>query len=1060
MKNRRILLVIALTLMSILLVSCQKKTEEPNTTAGPNTTVVTTTTEPPITTNNTQAPTTTTQAPVTTTQAPVTNTQAPVTTTQDTGSDKDSISLLMIGNSHSDDTNEWTWQILNDLGYKNILIGTMYIPGCTIEYHYFNAVNNNAYYEFRTTTTGPLATRYDTTLEYAIKYADWDFISLQQYTGYYRNDIVDVDLDGLIEYVKSKATNPDVELIFNMTWSHKANIDEARQYFQNSMDIWYNNIVSLTEEKIMKRDAFTRLVPNGTTVQNLTTKYPLEKIFRDDLHLSEYFGRYAASMTMAKVISGKSIDNASFKPDSMTDAEQRDIITCVNEAVNNPYKQIDATSEITKIKGTITDANGVPQAGVNFFHDDVLLGSTDSEGKFIFNIYKPTSQYVISLDKYGYEPKQMTVDANPEEKVLTMNEQITASEVTYDLNDYTYVCEFGNPRFKAYVRRDNNGLYFLFEGPTGSLDNVTGHGLWTFISTGIPGSSRFTDSDAYGFQILGKDTSQLVVENLGGSNTSKCEGLGVIVDETNTKLVAILSIPFKFFNQKLGAIITKDSIVGFSFATEIVNNAYSYGFDYNDGSMNEYKNVDDPRTYLRIDSESNLFNSSTNSKTSAESADFDLNEFKQITTFGNPKFVSYVKRDDNAIYFAYIGSAGALNSVAACGLWTFISTYEPTHSRFTDQNAYTFQIRGKTIGALIIESPAGNTDASKLQLNVSEEDGILSVLFKIPYAFFNQKYGATIDKNSVIGVSFATEIIAGGFNYGFDYNDGVTNEYKNVDDPTTYLRIDKSCNLYNSSTNEPMNQIQYEVFNNATLDSFPTLVKGWNNVKLSYDGITIDTMVFIPESYDGVKEYPILTYLHGDGERGLSAYGVLCSSCALPAQLAESEIKETIIFIPATPVSWITVDRDRNGGSGPFQSYNYSEVVEAKQLTGSIAMLNKLMTVLKVDTNKVYLSGYSRGAFATYYLLAKYPSVITAAVVCAGIGPKDKVSMFKDIPIYVFHGDKDDVVSYADDHAMFEEYTTLGGEGIFKTCINGDHGIVSYMRAEDFITWLYSKSKS
>lgn len=1058
MKNRKILLVITLALMSVLLVSCQKKTEAPNTTGAPQTT-----TQTPRTT--TQAPTTTTQAPITTTQAPGTTTQAPVTTTTSENEEFDSKTLkfLMIGNSHSDDTNEWAWYIAKDLGYENVTIGTMFIPGCTVQVHANNAVNNSPAYEFRTTTTGPLETRYNTTIDYAVKYTDWDFISFQQLSTFAGlSDKCDENLDVLLNYVKERTTNPNVKFVWNMTWPYLEGNEEIKNFYQNSTVLMYSSVVSVCQEKIVNNYDFYKINPNGTAVMNLCSFYPYEVVYRDTLHMSQNVGRYLAGLMMMATITGKSIDNVKFKTEGMSDEMQKKIILSVNEALKNPFKTINSSSsEVYKITGKITDNNNSPLAGVHIYHSGTLLATTEENGDFTTNILKPNQEYELVLDKFGYEKETFTIEENDfSNKVLTINKTLTKSNITVDLADYKYVVDFGNPRFSAYVKRNENDITFVFTGNEGSLDSISGYGLWTFISTSIPASSRFTDSDSYGFQIVGKDSSKLYIENLGGQNNVPCEGLGFSLTEVSGDLCVVLTIPYAFFNQKQGANITKDSIVGFSFATEIISGQYSYGFDYNDGKTNEFKNVDDPRTYLRIDGSNNLFNSNTNSIQEEININFDANEYTEITTFGNPKFVSYVKRDSSAIYFAYIGKAHSLDSVAACGLWTFISTYEPTTSRFTDQNAYTFMIRSKSKSNLLIESPGGNNSPTLVDLSVEESGESLIAILRIPYAFFNQKYGSNITEDSIIGVSFATEIYANAYSYGFDYNDGVTNEYKNVDDPTTYLRIDKNCRLFNSSTNEPMNQIQYEVFNNATLDSFPTLVKGWNNVKLSYDGITIDTMVFLPESYDGVKEYPILTYLHGDGERGLSAFGVLCSNCALPAQQAESNIKETIIFIPATPVSWITTDRDRNGGSGPFPSYNYSEVVESKQLTGSIAMLNKLMEVLKVDTDRVYLSGYSRGAFASYYLLAKYPSVITAAVVCAGIGPKDKVETFKDIPIYVFHGDRDDVVSYADDHEMFEEYTSLGGEGVFKTCVNGDHGIVSYMKAEDFITWLYSKSKS
>ena len=1045
MKIRNILLSVFVAATCIFLTSCQKKTVSPSETKSQTTTV---------------APKTTTEAPKTTTKAP--SSDVVTTTEKKEEFNSKTLKFLMIGNSHSDDTNEWAWYIAKDLGYENVTIGTMYIPGCTVQVHANNAINNSPAYEFRTTTTGPLETRYDTTIDYAVKYTDWDFISFQQLSTFAGlSDKCDENLDVLLNYVKERTTNPNVKFIWNMTWPYIEGNEEIKNFYQNSTVLMYSSIVSVCQEKIVNNYDFYKINPNGTAVMNLCSFYPYEVVYRDTLHMSQNVGRYLAGLMMMATITGKSIDNVKFKTEGMTDEMQQRIILSVNEALKNPFKTINSSSnEVYTINGKVTDENNTPLAGVHIYHAGSLISTTDENGNYTGNILKPNQEYELVYDIFGYEKETAKVNETDfNNKIATINKTLTKLQNAVNLDEFKYVVDFGIPRFKAYVKRNENDVTFVFTGNEGSLDSVSGYGLWTFISTSIPASSRFTDSDSYGFQIVGKDSSKLYIENLGGQNNVPCEGLGFALTEDSGHLCVVLTIPYAFFNQKQGANITKDSIIGFSFATEIISGQYSYGFEYNDGKTTEYKNVDDPRTYLRIDGSNNLFNSNTNSVQEEIDIDFDVNEYTEITTFGNPKFVSYVKRDNDAIYFSYIGKAHSLDSVAACGLWTFISTYEPTTSRFSDQNAYSFMIRSKSKSNLLIENPGGNTDPTLIELSVEETGETLIAVLKIPYAFFNQKYGANITKDSVIGVSFATEIYQNAYNYGFDFNDGVTNQYKNVDDPTTYLRIDKNCRLFNSSTNEPQSTIQYETFNNVSLDSFPELVKGWNNVKLNYDGTIIDTMVFIPESYDGSKEFPILTYLHGDGERGLSAYGVLCSECALSAQLAEKNIKDTIIFIPATPVSWITCNPD-NYENNLCVSFNYSQVTESKQLTGSIAMLTKMISTLKVDTNKIYLAGYSRGAMATYYLLAKYPNVITAAVISAGVGVKDKVEEYKDVPIYVFHGDKDDVVSYADDIALFNQYTELGGNGVFKTCINGNHGIVSYMKAEDFITWLYSQSKS
>ena len=41
------------------------------------------------------------------------------------------LKILTVGNSFSDDTMEYVWQIADDLGVENIYLGNLFIGGCT-----------------------------------------------------------------------------------------------------------------------------------------------------------------------------------------------------------------------------------------------------------------------------------------------------------------------------------------------------------------------------------------------------------------------------------------------------------------------------------------------------------------------------------------------------------------------------------------------------------------------------------------------------------------------------------------------------------------------------------------------------------------------------------------------------------------------------------------------------------------------------------------------------------------------------------------------------------------
>ena len=60
-----------------------------------------------------------------------------------------SLKILFIGNSYSDDTIQWAWQIATSAGLENVLVANLYRGGCTIEEHLSFLNRDSSPYVFR-----------------------------------------------------------------------------------------------------------------------------------------------------------------------------------------------------------------------------------------------------------------------------------------------------------------------------------------------------------------------------------------------------------------------------------------------------------------------------------------------------------------------------------------------------------------------------------------------------------------------------------------------------------------------------------------------------------------------------------------------------------------------------------------------------------------------------------------------------------------------------------------------------------------------------------------------
>ena len=257
-----------------------------------------------------------------------------------------SIKVLMIGNSFSDDTSDLAPHILDELGYI-YEFGNMYISGCSIGTHYTNATQNNANYYFRYYENGEWTTRYtgkNVTLEYGVTFKDWDIITFQQASGSSGLPDTYANLGNLMEYVKGKATNNDVQFMFNMTWAYAT--DCTRSYFANydndSMKM-YNAIISTVQDVVVGQYNLP-VIPCGTAVQNARTstsfKGGLESLlYRDGYHLTKASnGRYIAALTFVSFITGEDISNITYKPKNVNTTKKKN--TCIESVVNalaNPF---------------------------------------------------------------------------------------------------------------------------------------------------------------------------------------------------------------------------------------------------------------------------------------------------------------------------------------------------------------------------------------------------------------------------------------------------------------------------------------------------------------------------------------------------------------------------------------------------------------------------------------------------------------------------------------------------------------------------------------------------
>ena len=326
MKKRVVcLFLVVICLFSLALTGCGKTDNTPETTGVPF---------------STTAPVQPTQATTAPTTEPTTEPTEPAKV-----ADKDAwkadgvLKILTIGNSFSTDCMQFVYEIAEAAGAKDIMLGNLYIGGCSLNKHLTNLKADSADYTYYTNDGSGWTSEKNYKMTDAIKSDNWDFISFQQSSS--RSGIASqyTDIEIIVPMVEALCTNENVEFIWHMTWAYQQDsTNSSFESYNNDQMTMYNAIVDAVQQHIVPCKKITRIVPNGTAIQNARTSYVGDELTRDGYHLSKQEGRLIAGISMVATTMG--IDYDTIQLTDIYDDEKfvKMALESVKNALENPFE--------------------------------------------------------------------------------------------------------------------------------------------------------------------------------------------------------------------------------------------------------------------------------------------------------------------------------------------------------------------------------------------------------------------------------------------------------------------------------------------------------------------------------------------------------------------------------------------------------------------------------------------------------------------------------------------------------------------------------------------------
>lgn len=225
---------------------------------------------------------------------------------------------------------------------------------------------------------------------------------------------------------------------------------------------------------------------------------------------------------------------------------------------------------------------------------------------------------------------------------------------------------------------------------------------------------------------------------------------------------------------------------------------------------------------------------------------------------------------------------------------------------------------------------------------------------------------------------------------------------------------------------------------------------------------TLPYRILYPDNFDSSREYPLVLFLHGAGERGNDNLAQLMHGSRLFAREDVQEQFPAVVLFPQCPSNsfWANVETTRDTMPYSFDFQTSGPPTAAMRLL--LELLDEHKSKPYIDQRRLYVGGLSMGGMGTLELLRRQPDTFAAAIaICGGDNPENASKYAHKVSIWLLHGEADPVVPVRYSIAMAEELRKLEADVKLTTYPGIGHTSWEQAFAEpNLLPWLFSKQKA
>lgn len=211
-----------------------------------------------------------------------------------------------------------------------------------------------------------------------------------------------------------------------------------------------------------------------------------------------------------------------------------------------------------------------------------------------------------------------------------------------------------------------------------------------------------------------------------------------------------------------------------------------------------------------------------------------------------------------------------------------------------------------------------------------------------------------------------------------------------------------------------------------------------------------------PDMINKKKDYPLLVYFHGSGGRGNDNTSQLTDAGAIRAFFDQQIVKNYSTYILAAQVpdneKWVNV---------PWENLTHKMPEISKSMRLLFEILDNIIENkdYRINKNRVYTLGISMGGYAVWDAIQRRKDIFAAAVPICGGGDPSLCGSISSIPIWSWHGTKDEDISVQRSRDMHDGILNAGGNPKYTEVKERGHDVwLDVWREKSVWDWLFSKS--